>query len=412
MTNTTTKHRRVSAAMFLALGASVLAEAAQPPPVEWERTFGGASGDTGRCIRATDDGGYVIVGNTESFFTTAPLGANVYFIKLDAEGHEQWAHILGESTEMGAFITGRSVGQTPDGGYIIAGWAMQPHIGNDVCLIQADAGGNQVWQRVHGLNPDDMFAEMGEALDLTADGGFVVAGHGTLPTTASVDVYLVKTNSSGALQWLKNFGGTDNDEGYSVQQTSDGGYIVTGLTGSFGAGNDDLYLIKTDADGNAQWEKTYGGAIQDRGRSVLQTPDGGYIVAGMTNSLNPPAIEVYLVRTDSSGTLQWQKTFPGGRDAWCIQPTSDGGYIIAGFAYVTGSGKEVYFLKTDADGNMVWETTVGGPEDDSAYCVVQTPDGGFLAVGQTQSFGAGSVDVYLVKLAPRALAAGQWLLYD
>ena len=412
MNNTATKHRRILGTVFLASMAMAFSEAAAAPPVEWERTFGGASGDTGYCVRPTPDGGYVVVGHTDSFSSTAPLGANAYLIKLDNDGHEQWANVLGESTELGAIVTGRSVVQTPDGGYIIAGMSMDPHAGYDVCLIRADVGGNQLWQRLYGLDPGEPYMEMGESIAPTTDGGFVIAGHGQPPTTASMQVYLVKTNSSGTLQWLRHFGGADNDEGYCVRQTSDGGYIVAGLTGSFGAGNDDLYLIKTDSSGTLQWETTFGGSIQDRGRSVLQTPDGGYLVAGMTNSINWPAIEVYLVKTDSSGTLQWQKTFAGGRDAYCIQPTSDGGYIVAGFAYVSGHGDDVYLLKTDSDGVKEWETTVGGTADDRAYCVVQTPDGGFLVVGQTQSFGAGSVDVYLVKLAPRALAAGPWSLYE
>jgi len=402
----------LGAVFLIGLLASALSEAAQPPTVEWERTFGGASGDSGYCVRQTADGGYVVVGGTSSFSSTAPLGANVYLIKVEGDGHEQWQKLLGEGPEMGSITTGRSIAQTPDGGYIIAGVLFTPHDGMNVCLIKADTNGNQLWQQVYGLNPEDPSEEIGESVDLTTDGGFIVAGHGTPPTTASVQLYLLKTNSSGTLQWFRHFGGGGSDEGYCARQTTDGGYIVAGLTGSYGAGNDDLYLIKTDSSGTLQWEKTFGGTLQDRGRSVLQTPDGGYIVAGMTNSFHWPDIEVYLVKTDSSGTLQWEHTFNGGRDAYCIQPTADGGYIVAGMAYVIGRGEEVYLLKTDRDGMKQWETTLGGVNDDQAYCVRQTTDGGFLVVGQTQSFGAGSTDVYIVKLAPRAMATGFWTLYD
>ncbi|MEK7353793.1 MAG: hypothetical protein AABZ77_04730, partial [Chloroflexota bacterium] len=188
----------------------------------------------------------------------------------------------------------------------------------------------------------------------------------------------------------------------SVQQTADGGYIVAGTTYSFGAGNADVYLVKTDASGNMTWSQTFGGTIGDYGISVQQADDGGYIIAGMTNSFIAGNNEdVYLVKTDASGNLTWQKSFGGTNweEARTVQQTTDGGYIIVGQTASFGAGSwDVYLIKTDASGNMTWSKTFGGTNSDYGYSVRQTADGGYIIAGLTYSSGAGSADVYLVKV--------------
>jgi hypothetical protein len=169
------------------------------------------------------------------------------------------------------------------------------------------------------------------------------------------DIFLIKTDASGNVQWAKTYGGTSADEAFSVQQTSDGGYIVVGLTNSFGAGTEDIFLIKTDASGNLQWAKTYGGAIGDRALSVQQTSDGGYIVAGLTNSFGAGGLDIFLIKTDASGNVQWAKTYGGTdwEDAFSVQQTSDGGYIVAGRTWSFGAGgSDIFLIKTDANGNI------------------------------------------------------------
>jgi hypothetical protein len=216
------------------------------------------------------------------------------------------------------------------------------------------------------------------------------------------DAYLIKTDLEGNELWSKTFGGSGPEFGYSVQQTTDGGYILVGETSSFGAGASDVYLIKTDADGNELWSRTFGGGGYQWGHSVQQTTDGGYIIVGSTdNGVDP---DVYLLRTDVGGNELWSKTFGGSdyQQGWSVQQTSDGGYIIVGEASIWGEGTYVYFIKTDVDGKELWSKTFrrGCCDYGASYgvSVRQTTDGGYIIVGGTDSCDpAGIPDVYLVK---------------
>ena len=210
---------------------------------------------------------------------------------------------------------------------------------------------------------------------------------------------LRKENAHPNVEWIKTFGGKDWDGGHSVRQTTDGGYIIIGGTEYFGAGSSDVYLIKTDSAGNMLWNKTFGGPGFDQGWSVQQTTDGGYIITG-NKGYSTGDSDLYLVKTDSAGNMLWNKTFGGsGSDiGWSIQQTNDGGYIIAGATYSFGAvSGDVYLVKTDIAGNMLWSKTFGGSGWDVGESVQQTDDGGYIIAGNLQSFGESS-DVYLIKL--------------
>ncbi len=203
------------------------------------------------------------------------------------------------------------------------------------------------------------------------------------------------------VQWQKTFGGSNKDFGRSVQQTSDGGYIIAGTTKSFGAGYYDAYFIKTDSEGNFQWQKTFGGTIDDYAWSVQQTSDDGYIIAGYTHSFSVGKADVYLIKTDPNGNQQWQKTFGGSESdgGYSVKQTTDGGYIITGRTKSFGAeGYDVYLIKTDSEGNLLWQKTLDGSLGDMGHSVQQTTDGGYIIAGFTSSFGAGYYDVYLIKL--------------
>ena len=202
------------------------------------------------------------------------------------------------------------------------------------------------------------------------------------------------------VRFAKTYGGTNWDGAFSVQQISDGGYILAGYTNSFGAGNFDLFLIKTDASGNVQWAKTYGGTSWDEAYSVRQTLDGGYIVAGWTNSFGAGGADILLIKTNASGNVQWAKTYGGTSNdyAYSVQQTSDGGYIVAGYTESFGAGGvDVFLIKTYANGNLQWAKTYGGTGYAYAYSFQHTSDGGYILAGYTNSFGAGSWDIFFVK---------------
>jgi hypothetical protein len=191
------------------------------------------------------------------------------------------------------------------------------------------------------------------------DGGYVVAGIYDY-FGSDAQVYLVKTNASGDTLWTRTYGGTDYDYSYSVQQTSDGGYIIAGWTSSFG-NQDQFYLVKTNSRGDTLWSRTYGGTNNDWCFSAQQTADMGYIIAGETNSFGN-SWQAYLVKTNASGDTLWTKTYGGaGSDCgYSVQQTSDTGYIVAGWTNSFGNGYQVYLIQTNAAGDTLWTRVYGG----------------------------------------------------
>ena len=205
------------------------------------------------------------------------------------------------------------------------------------------------------------------------------------------------------MQWDRTFGGSDWDWGTSVQQTRDGGYILLGGTWSYGAGDYDSWLIKTDSQGNKQWERTFGGIGLDIGWSVQQITDGGYILLGHTSSYGAGEWDFWLIKTDSQGNKQWTKTFGGSEDdqGYSVQQASDGGYILLGYTESYGAGSaDFWLIKTDAYGNKEWERTFGGSAIDWGISVQQAEDGGYILLGCTTSYGAGGLDFSLIKYCP------------
>jgi hypothetical protein len=306
-------------------------------PIIWTKTYGGSGADCGYSVQQTLDGGYIIAGYTHSF---GAGGSDVYLIKTDGNGDIIWTKTYGGSNDDG----GNSVQQTSDAGYIIAGWT---HGG--IYLIKTDGNGDTVWTKTFGGSSEDE----GYSVQQTSDGGYIIAGYTKSFGAGLSDVYLIKTDGNGDTVWTKTFGGSSEDEGYSVQLTSDGGYTIAGYTYSFSAGKSDVYLIKTDANGNIVWTKTFGGGSYDVGYSVQKTSDRGFIITGYTSSFGCVGQNVYLIKTDGNNDTIWTKTFSGsGYDVgYSVQKTSDRGFIITG--YFSANGGDVYLIKTDANGNTL-----------------------------------------------------------
>ena len=359
--------------------------------VLWSRTYGGPGVEYTYAVEPTADGGYVVVGYTWSFGSGK---ADVYLVKTGSTGDTLWTRTYGGSeSDFGSFVR-----QTLDGGYIITGhtYSVDPD-SRHVYLIKTDSVGNLLWSRAYG----GFGWHEGWSVEQTPDGGYVVAGY-TWPFGAGGgDFYLIKTNSVGDTLWTRTYGGAGLDGANYVQQTTDGGFILVGGTASFGAGNFDVYLIKTDSSGDTLWTRTYGGANEDLGWSVRQTSDGGYVAVGHTASFGSGSKDAYLIRTDSLGHTLWTRTY-GGSDSetgWSVLQTEDQGFIVAGYTRSFGSGGfDVYIIKTDHSGSEQWSRIYGGSSDEYAYSVRQTADEAYIVAAHTWSFGAGESDVILSRL--------------
>jgi hypothetical protein len=355
----------------------------------WQHTYGDNTNHFGSGVQQTIDGGHIVCGSKES----GNGNTDVYLLKTDASGVEQWSNTFGGSGNDYAYY----IEQTTDGGYIMCG--VTSSFGNgldDIYLIKTDGNGVESWSQTFGGSNNDK----GCSVQQTTDGGYIICGFTSSFGNGLDDTYLIKTNANGIESWSQTFGGSNYDQGWSVQQTTDGGYIVSGLSMSFGLGNIAVYLIKTDASGVEQWNQTYGGSASDLSICVQQTIDGGYIIAGQTNSFGAAGDNMYLIKTDVNGVEEWEKTFGGdNRDvSMSVQQTIDSGYILCGSTKSIGNGNyDVYLIKTDENGIESWSQTFGGNEDDGGWFVQQTTDGGYIICGDTESFGGGESDLYLIK---------------
>jgi len=433
--------------LFALLFISNFSLGQNPLVKQWDYRFGGMQGDYLTSMRQTKDGGYILGGYSYSGVggdkTQTVWGSDDYWIvKTDSLGNKLWDQGYGGTGDDQLYY----LQQTTDGGYILGGYSFSGiggdkseanWGGNDYWIVKTDSLGVMQWDKDFGGTDYDYLSSVQQ----TADGGYIlgglsasgISGNKTLANWGYFDYWIVKIDSLGNVQWDRDFGGTDDDELYSLQQTADNGYILGGYSISvisgdkteLGCGNGDYWVVKTDSLGVKQWDKDFGGGDIDALYSLLQTADGGYILAGSSSSSANcdktqgtwGDLDYWIVKTDSFGNKLWDKDFGATADEELsnISQTADGGYLLSGDSYSTIGGdktednlglEQTWVVKTDSLGNKQWDKTLrtnGHDEtasaiqiNDSCYAIGNLTDG---AIGgdKTQDAWSNSRDYWLIK---------------
>jgi len=279
-----------------------------------------------------------------------------------------------------------------DGGFVIAGTKNLTTTLRNAWIIKTDSDGDTLWTTKYG---GDRNADAYH-ISCTSDSGYIVTGRQYVPGHFS-DVFLLKLDINGDADWSYTYGGGDYEEGYSVQQTADSGYMVAGSK-DMGYGNYNFYLIKTFANGITDWSRLYGGDSYDHCTSAQQTSDGGYILFGESDSYISNTC--LAVKTDSLGDTLWTRVYhrSNGDYGWSVDLTTDGGFIFGGYSNNPGYRDDYWFVRTDANGDTLWMKTVGHGDDQRAYCVLQSSDGGYVLAGGSSEGGSIGGDYFVVKL--------------
>ena len=335
------------------------------------------------------NGGYMIIGMNEKSFGDT----DVYIMKTNPIGDTIWTKSFGgTSSEYPNMII-----ETSNGNFLIVGYTLSYGSGsNDVWLLCIDINGNLIWSKTYGGTGDDE----GKDIIATADGNYMITGRSNSPGNQGYDAFLIKIDLNGNIIWQNNYGGNQYETSRSVKQCSDGGYVFTGQTLSYGSGNGDVYMTKTDASGNLIWSKTFGGNLIDDGNVIIENSDGSFMIAAETNSYGSGDMDVWILKTDNNGNVIWQQTY-GGTDkdvSKSMRMTSDGGYIIGAISRSFGwINPDMWLVKIDANGAVQWTSNFGSWDHEHCYSARQVTDGGFIAVGHTKSYGPVS-KIMFIKL--------------
>jgi hypothetical protein len=360
----------------------------------FNRIYGGSGGEQAYAVRQTYDGGYVFTGYTTSY----GAGYNdIWLVKLAPNGDTLWTKTYGFDWVEEAY----AIKQMPDSGFIILGKSTTASNGlyNDFWLLKTDRMGDTLWTKFYG---DLWEQETPSEVIQSSDGGFILIGVDTDNHISNGSIWMIKTDSAGDSMWTKKFGGPYGEGASCLIQTSDGGYLIGGsMAMSSGLSDNDLLLIKTTAVGEVSWMRTYGKRNSDGAGSLLETEDGGFLIAGTTDQYYYGfSYDVWLFKVSSSGDSLWSKYYGGyeNESATAIHPSEDGGYFISAnvsSSYRANDGQ--LLIKTDSQGDTLWTRRFGGEINDWASDGFPTMDGGFILSGYTDSFGALSRDAWIIK---------------
>jgi len=375
-----------------------------PPEEEWNYTFDGPGDDKGKYVIQTTDGGYIFLCDKIDKIGDNKLNSDLWLIKTDANGCEEWNRTYGESN----FDLAKQVKQTQDGGYILIGSIQLGSDSGDFWLIKTDSVGSVEWSQNFGGPGGDS----GESVIQLSDGGYLIAGQKYVNPKTNWDGVLIKTNKTGVEEWNHSYGGDQIDGICDIKETIDDGYILCGSTCSFVEPSHmwdpyDAWLIKTNSEGVEQWNHSYGtNHSYEWGFSVQQLPDGGFIVAG--ELLGDGKNAGILIRTDESGEEIWNRsyggTYPSATTFFCINLTFDDDFIICGgngyFDPQKGYFYDIWVLKTDCSGDILWEKTFGEHDyRDIGLSVAQTANGGYIITGGIEKKDLKGSAAILLKLS-------------
>ena len=378
-----------SVALLLFILQCVSLAFAQPSPdTLWTRVIGSDQPDLAYDIRETADGGYIVAG-----YTSTAGGARAVLVRLDTWGDTLWARSYYEEGALMAMC----VHEMPDGGFIFSGSGLSEQGMGRALGARTDASGNMLWSTVLG----DSHQRWGHSIYPTSDGGCVIAagdGYTYLP-----DIRLIKLDADGDTVWTRFYGDSSTDIVREVQQTAAGGYIFAGSTRMHPETGLDLYLVRTNENGDTLWTRTYGGDDGEWGLAMDQCSDGGFVIAGMLERYGGPEdYDIVVAKTDSLGNLEWTRIYDDPAVyAESIEQTTDGGYIVCGISEVYGvSLADVYLLKLNANGDSLWTRTYGGAQTDVGLAVRQTRDYGYVVAGYTLSFAYPDWNMYVIRTGP------------
>lgn len=378
--------------------------------ITFKKTYGGELEESGQYVQKTSDGGYILIGSTHSYGNG---DSDVYLVKVDSRGNKLWERTYGRTSREG----GKCVKETPDGGFILVGSSRDPGTGtNNMYIAKTDANGISVWEKFL-LEKSTAYSVV-----VTEDGGYCVLVISASSEVMNRGILLLKFDSNGNEIWRKTYDKENTELGLSVIRTKDGGYAIIGRENNTPNNRAMVYLIKTDGNGELQWERSYGGTSDDEGISLRQTSDGGYIIIGRTSSYAlkletrvSGKKDMYLIKTDGEGNELWYKVFYGS--ATSIVATDDDGYVILGHMDLSKkssliddlksvnekntvtekSDSDIRIIKVDKNGDEVWSKDFGGESKEESGWIERADDGGFVIIGKIQSSDTGDYDLYFIK---------------
>lgn len=362
---------------------------------KWIKTFGSVGMDSCYSIQQTEDQGYIIAG---AVTTLRDMKWDGIILKIDEYGQKIWKKTFGLK---GKYDYCNSIIEVASGEYVTAGYTESYGLGDkDAWLIRVDEDGEILWNKTFG----GIEYDYAQSIQQTSDGGFILMGGTSSFGAGDMDFWMIKTDEDGTMQWNKTYGGSEFDYGEEGWQTSDGGYIFLGYTYSFGNGESDAWVIKTDENGNVQWNMTYGDSGQEIGNSILQTPDKGYIISGGSTQ-DDKKYDLWILKIDQNGNETWTRKIKGRLSinfGWCIQQTNDCGYIISGStrgiytgSFGTGLLSQVLLLKIDENGTTQWQKKTRSRIGIGCK-VLQTNDNGYVIAGYSGGYG-NARDILVIK---------------